>query len=87
MEKHEVCMDILTPEDETTTLSQKNGHQSLNDLPSHPRPQLHHCKSIKAHTVTHLLQQSESEKVLKNVVLEGIGDVHIITRLVKFMAT
>jgi len=28
MEKHEeFCMDILTPEDETTALSQNNGHQ------------------------------------------------------------
>jgi len=53
MEKYEeVCMDILTPEDETKTLSQNNGHQSLNDLPPHPRLQLHHCQSIKAPTIT-----------------------------------
>jgi DNA topoisomerase VI subunit B len=70
MEKHEeICMDILTPEDKTTTLSQKNEHQSLNDLPPHPRSQLHHCKSIKAHTITHLLKKRESEKVLKNAAL------------------
>jgi len=57
-------MDILTPEDGTTTLSQNIGHQSFN-----PKPQLHHCKSMKAPTVTHLLQQRGIEKVLKNVVL------------------
>jgi len=56
MEKHEeVCMNILTPEDKTIILSQNNGHQSLNDVSPYPRPQLHYCKSIKAHTVTHLL--------------------------------
>jgi len=65
MEKYkEICMDILTPEDGTTTLSQNIGHQSFN-----PKPQLHHCKSMKAPTVTHLLQQRGIEKVLKNVVL------------------
>ena len=69
VEKHEVCMVIMTPEDETTTLSQNNGHQSLNCLPSHSRPKLHHCKSLKTHSVMHLLQQMESEKFLKNVVL------------------
>ena len=72
VEKHEVCMVIMTPEDETTTLSQNNGHQSLNDLPPHPRLQLHHCKSIKTHTISHSntpVTTKESEKVLKNVVL------------------
>jgi DNA topoisomerase VI subunit B len=71
MEKDEVWVEILTPEGKTTTLSRNNGHQSLNDLPPHSRPHLHHCKSIKAHTIIHLLQQRESEKVLKNAVLEG----------------
>jgi hypothetical protein len=70
MEKHEeFYMDILSPEDETTTLSQNIGQQSLSDLPPHPRRQLHYCKSIKAHAVTHLLQQRESEKVFKKAVL------------------
>jgi len=75
MEKHgEICMDILTPEDKTTTLSHNSGHQSLNDLLAHPRPQLHHCNSIKLpqyHAVTHLFQHIESEKVLKKAVLQG----------------
>jgi hypothetical protein len=70
VEKYEeVCMDILTPEVEPTTLSQNNEHQPLNDLLPHPRPQLHHCKRIQTPTVTHLLKKRESEKVLKNAAL------------------
>jgi hypothetical protein len=30
-------MDILTLEDDTTTLSQNVGHQSPGDVPPHPR--------------------------------------------------
>jgi hypothetical protein len=38
VKKHEeVCMDILTLEYKTTTPSQNNGHQLLNDLPPYPR--------------------------------------------------
>jgi len=46
VEKHEeICMDILTPEDETTTLSHNSGPQSLNDL--HHIPHLN-CATTKA---------------------------------------
>jgi hypothetical protein len=49
----EVCMNILTLEDETTTLFQNIGHQLLIDLPPHSRKTEISAAPLQKHKSSH----------------------------------